>query len=547
VFSYLDDCCLAGKAEDVAAAFSSLQAHARAIGLEFSLDKCELIPTAGANSSADLSSFPQEMKVKLDQNFELLGGPIGSAEYCNAHTTERVEKATKLLSALGELPDPQVALKLLRHCAGFSKMVYSARVVPSVDHRPALKAFDEAVRACFEQFTCLSLDDGYWTLATLSTGKSGLGIRAIAEHCDAAFLASRTSCHELCRELDPQHTLHSAVFASPELASLNNINGRVDEDDKVPAGLPEKLRQQSLSAAIDKHVAKQLSMPGLASQARRAHLKLTSGNGSWLHATPAASGILRAEPLLYTTMIRRWLRAPFSDLDSFCPFCDGIMDRYGDHGCVCCGGGDRTRRHNIIRNASSEGAAVAGLNPELERPGLLPQRPLIGSRCEDGSTPPSDDNTHLRRPADVYIPHFDAGAPAALDFAVTSGLRDDIMSASILDADAASLRYEDLKCSYKNTRALCQEQGIRFVPMILEATGGGWGKEARKVWTRLAKAASLTTGEPESKQAVQLLQRLSFALHKENARAVMRRVAAPGAMQNEQGPAVAPTLADESL
>jgi hypothetical protein len=43
VFSYLDDCCLAGEQTAVANAFSHLATAAAAIGLEFPLDKCERI------------------------------------------------------------------------------------------------------------------------------------------------------------------------------------------------------------------------------------------------------------------------------------------------------------------------------------------------------------------------------------------------------------------------------------------------------------------------------------------------------------------------
>ena len=78
---------------------------------------------------------------------------MGSAEFCNSHTQERVNKALRLLSALGELPDPQVALQLLRKCAGFSKMVFSLRVVPASYHSDAVNTFDASVRACIEQFS----------------------------------------------------------------------------------------------------------------------------------------------------------------------------------------------------------------------------------------------------------------------------------------------------------------------------------------------------------------------------------------------------------
>ena len=112
-----------------------------------------LILTAGAASTVDVGRFPPDFKVIRDGNFELLGGPVGSPQYCNQHTQARVTKALRVLNALGECPDPQVALQLLRTCAGFSKMVFSIRVVPASYHTEALQTFDAQVRACFEQFT----------------------------------------------------------------------------------------------------------------------------------------------------------------------------------------------------------------------------------------------------------------------------------------------------------------------------------------------------------------------------------------------------------
>jgi len=167
VFWYLDDLCLAGDAHAVADALTTLRARSVSAGLTLSTglvsegghilsqDKCELILTSGGTSTVDASIFPNDFKVVRDGNFELLGGPIGSQQYCNQHTQSRVTKAMRILSALGDVPDPQVALQLLRRCAGFSKMVYSIRMVPPNFHEEAVLAFDSQVRACFEQFPCL--------------------------------------------------------------------------------------------------------------------------------------------------------------------------------------------------------------------------------------------------------------------------------------------------------------------------------------------------------------------------------------------------------
>ena len=61
--------------------------------------------------------------------------------------------------------------------------------------------------------------------------------------------------------------------------------------------------------------------------------------------------------------------------------------------------------------------------------------------------------------------------------------------------------------------------------MIVEAVGGGWGKMARCVWSELAKTYALASGElaTENTCATMLQQRLSMTLHRENARACLRR------------------------
>ena len=47
------------------------------------------------------------------------------------------------------MEDPQVALRLLRHSAGFGRLVHSMRCVPPVPQQPALETFDQKFRGCF--------------------------------------------------------------------------------------------------------------------------------------------------------------------------------------------------------------------------------------------------------------------------------------------------------------------------------------------------------------------------------------------------------------
>jgi len=97
--------------------------------------------------------------------------------------------------------------------------------------------------------------------------------------------------------------------------------------------------------------------------------------------------------------------------DDWCPLCDQVLDARGHHPRTCCAGGDRTRRHNATRNKGFNFAKSAGCNPELEKSNLL-----LPSKPEDTT------NT-LRRPADVFLPTWTHGLPAALDFAITAPQR----------------------------------------------------------------------------------------------------------------------------
>eukprot|EP00973_Karenia_brevis_P052546 7299113-Karenia_brevis.AAC.1 len=90
------------------------------------------------------------------------------------------------------------------------------------------------------------------------------------------------------------------------------------------------------------------------------------------------------------------------------------MDSYGDHALVCPCKGDRTRRHNAVRDLTHVEAQEARMAPEKEKQGLIPGRPV-----EDGVHSRSQQEN--RRPADIWLPTgggFSRGRPEALDFAV---------------------------------------------------------------------------------------------------------------------------------
>ena len=123
-FSYLDDLVLAGEQSVVVVGITLLKNSAVNLGLRLNMSKCELVPAVPGGEGINWSLFDQNMPRKLDGCFKLLGAPIGSKEYAQSLTNKRATKIQSCLDAIGELPDPQVALALLRSCASFGKMVF---------------------------------------------------------------------------------------------------------------------------------------------------------------------------------------------------------------------------------------------------------------------------------------------------------------------------------------------------------------------------------------------------------------------------------------
>ena len=100
---YLDDGVLAGPRDALSRALDILQANSDTSGLHINLSKCQLF------SAQELSMFPAEIPCSACPHFELLGAPVGSAEYCAQYIESKRKDAFHLLSLLPQLCYPQVA------------------------------------------------------------------------------------------------------------------------------------------------------------------------------------------------------------------------------------------------------------------------------------------------------------------------------------------------------------------------------------------------------------------------------------------------------
>ena len=413
---------------------------------------------------------------------------------------------------------------LLRFRAGFCKLTYSARVTPPALHAEALVEFGLVLRNGLEAITEGELSDSAWKQAQLSIINGGLGIRDVRRHASAAFVASVWSCQHLCKALDPNYNIDQGGGDVP--AAVTELQSScMDTANLNPACSP--MTQKHLSSLIDGALKAELRADVRNKGAHLAHLNLVTlpGAGACLTAPPVEDG-RDFDPDLFRIALKRRLRIQISVRDSYCPCCGDLFDSFGDHALVCQCKGDRTVRHNSIRNIVYEEAVRAGTGAEKEKAGLLPPRPQ-----EDGVGEVDGD----RRPADVWLPRLQGASGEALDFACTSGMRGDFLLRSREDGSAVFPLYEDYKRHHKNTDEHCKQAGFKFTPFVLEAHGGGWSPLARAVVDKIAKAQSAAWQEGQEPSSLRIAQRISCSLQRENARAVLRRLIPPAAVQGVAG------------
>ena len=518
---YLDDGILCGSAENVGRALRRIQELGPRMGLSLKMSKCSLICPSGSLSDAASRNFPTELlfeeetgesRVTLNGNFQFLGAAFGDGEFCEGVLQKRVDKATELIKRIAKFENTQIGFRLLRNCAGFCKVLYSMRTGSPDSHENALAKFDAATRQGFESLTGLGPQGDEWEQATLGFKNSGLGLRSAVAHSSAAYVSSLVCTRKACMEIDASHVWEANDPASSLNQALASINANLLTGNQIqlPEDPTQKLKQKKLSQAIDQAKFREIfARRGAAGKATMLSESLPGASG-FLSVIPSKALRTNLEPAEFVIELQVRLSMEVYPVESFCPLCDSILNSYGFHAGHCVCGGDWTACHNAARNILAAFAKNAGLSSETERPHLLPPR------YED----PSDSG--LRRPADVYIPSWRNGSPAAIDLAIVSPQRLDLLAHSSQVVGWAASEYDIKKRLHLGTEQQCIDQGIDFLPVVAERSGG-WGKAALQTFSKLTKIAARCSVESSGEIFSSLLEKLSVAIRRAKARAILKR------------------------
>ena len=151
------------------------------------------------------------------------------------------------------------------------------------------------------------------------------------------------------------------------------------------------------------------------------------------------------------------------------------------------------------------------MNPDLEKGDfLMPARP-------------GDLDVEKRRPADIYIPTGWNADPMALDFAITSPTRPDIIAEAAIKPLTAASCYSSFKRTYLDTASQCRRVGVDFLPLVAESTGA-WTDEALAFFHHVCTIRSRWSHQPEAALFHELMQELSVVIRSTNDRGVLRRM-----------------------
>ena len=487
---YLDDGTLCGTAEDLAKALAIIEEDGPPRGLRLNRSKSlHYIP-----EDADGSHNPLPPEIPITRSgFSLLGSPIGPASFCESIAAKRVEKIRSAVTKLRDLEDSQIQSTLLHSCLALPKLNFLLRSCPPVYIHQATMAFDNMMRECLFELAGGPLSKWAWQKASLPSSLGGLNIRSASLHAPAAFVSSPDQSRALISRIrnQPSFSSHLARAVSDLALAAERPDWSSVEEIDVP------LRQRPLSRMIDE--ASYNSLLHLAPDTRSRALALSTAiphAGDWLNVIPAPALGLHLHDREFRCCLDYWLGLEVFSGNSRCPACskEGIMDPFGDHQVGCGGNGDRIYRHNALRDVLFSAAQSAALAPRKEVTSLIP-----------------DTNS---RPADIFLPNWSRGLPAALDVTVISTLQTSTLSGAAKDQGYALRVGEGRKIAAH--QEACQAVGMSFVPLVVESLGG-WSEEAALTISRIGRLLGQRTGSSPGETTRHLFQRLSVALWRGNA------------------------------
>ena len=226
---------------------------------------------------------------------------------------------------------------------------------------------------------------------------------------------------------------------------------------------------------------------------------------AWLTTPPISATRLHLEAEEFQSCVKYRLGIPIYDAPRKCPYCkNDVIDIYGDNSSTCRGWGDNIHRHDRLRDKVFSSCVSVSLSPSLEKTNLR--------------------SNNQSRPADVFLPSWTQGKPAALDVTVVSSLQSTII-ANAADTPGYALTYDDDRKQAAHD-ADCREAGVNFLPLSFEVLGG-WPETSRRTIKTIVCLGDERNAFSESSSVAinRLTQSIPIQLMRGNANMIITRFA----------------------
>ncbi|CAK0854119.1 unnamed protein product, partial [Prorocentrum cordatum] len=436
---------------------------------------------------------------------EMLGPPIGDADFVGAFVREMTHEVGQLHAALRELERPAAELVLGRCCADVAKISHFLRTVGDVVPDEVTAAFDLQQRAFVEEALSghVSEEKSAQALARLAfvasrrfvedlrrlDGLRDLVNRAMARYDRQTQEAQRAveaglldehvrEVRELCRGADAAalasfaqvsggQASHNGGAAVPEGAAA----GTVDEDCAALRGGPHQL-QRRMAVVCDCQrlgdLCGRFAAQGKWENLRR--LKELGGpaaNADWMWRPTEKHGpVVQAE--MYAIALQARLGAIIVEKATVCRGCGAaILDQQACRA-SCCTRAEATRGHKEMRDAVFVLAQSADASAETEVEGHCPDAPTL-------------------RPADIYALSSQTGLRSTIDIGVAPP-RSQYAGEDCCEA----MGQRKLDSCGAHLQAL-QDSGILCIPAVC-STFGRKHPATTRVLETLARRAARTHG-----------------------------------------------------
>ena len=143
--------------------------------------------------------------------------------------SSKQQGALTLLLTINDLGsvDPQVALVLLRLCFSFCKLAHVARATPPHLILGSMEKLDADVRRSFADCTDVDLPDSAWRQAQFSLRRGGFGLRSLALHSSAAYIASLCGSDDVIStpHLENAITHYNTCVPLSDSLSISSLDG----------------------------------------------------------------------------------------------------------------------------------------------------------------------------------------------------------------------------------------------------------------------------------------------------------------------------------